>query len=115
MRLNEIAPATTIRTLNINTTKRWCRANWTMRWIMRSACGLSRVGALCAWAGRFLVLQRVLELQEQAAVAYDVLAFLETFLYQGAAVLAVADFHQPPGELLGGHLHVHERLIFRVA
>src|SRR5271168_4542899 len=88
MRWKETVPATTISAVNISTTKRCCKANWTMRWIMRRLFSP-------------LVLQRILELQEEAAVADDALAFLEAVLDQRAAILTVADFHQPPRKLIG--------------
>ena len=62
------------------------------------------------------MLQGILELQEQAAVADDVLAFLQAAGDLRAAVLAVADFHEAPRELIrDAGLHVDERLVFRVA
>ncbi len=58
MRWKEYVPATTSNTTSTSTMKRCRNAIWTMRWIMEG-----------------LMLQGVLELEEEAAVADDTLAF----------------------------------------
>src|ERR1700722_18608037 len=62
-----------------------------------------------------LVLQRILELQEQAPVPDDALAFLQSVLHQGSAILGVADLDETPSEFVGVGLHIDERRVFRVA
>jgi hypothetical protein len=59
----------------------------------KASCGVAR-----KW---LLVLQGILELEEQAAVADDALAFLKAVLNQRAAILAVASFDETSRELIG--------------
>src|ERR1700676_1017455 len=91
-------------TVTMSTRKRCWRANWTMRWIM------------VIFRPRLpLVLQRILELQEQAAVADDALAFLEAIGDLRAAALTVRDLDEPACELVGPGLHVNKWLVLGVA
>ena len=61
-----------------------------------------------------LVLQGILELEEEAAVADDALAFLETVFDHGATVVAVSDLDLAARKLVGARLDVNEGLVFRV-
>ena len=65
---------------------------------------------------RFLVLQGILELQEQTAVANHFLAILQAAGDLRLAAVGIADGHWPPCKLIcAAALHVNERLIFRIA
>src|SRR5882724_11766007 len=104
MRWKETAPAMMLSTVTIITRNRCWRANWTMRWIMfRFRLRLR------------LVLQGILELQEEAAVADNAFAFLQTFRNLRVTTLTVSDFDQAARELIGAGLDVNEWLVFCVA
>src|SRR5215467_5551278 len=62
-----------------------------------------------------LGLQRVFELQEEAAIADDALAFLQSIEDLRLAALAIADLDEAATELVCSSLHINERLVFRVA
>jgi hypothetical protein len=63
-----------------------------------------------------LVLQRILELQKEAAVADHVLAFLQAISNLRPSTVAVPELNQAAREfvLFRGGLHVHEGLVFGV-
>jgi len=62
-----------------------------------------------------LVLERIGELQEQAAITDDSIAGTQAFQNLRLSSLALADFHRSAAELIRARGYVNERLIFIVA
>src|SRR5258705_3991756 len=88
----------------VKTRKRWRSAKCTMRWIIAGYRELP-------WR---LVLQRIHELQEQAAVAGHAFAFLGAGFELNAAVTRLAECDLATREFSRSGLNVNERLVFAV-